>query len=136
MYSPLTAVRENSSMASKACSACGVLFTCGLESEDKTCWCADYPLIMSLDFSQECRCRSCLKAAVREKIAAYLQTITPEKAAAGIGRNYATSNPPVEDIDYYLNEDGRLVFTAWYLLKRGECCQNGCRHCPYGYKGA
>ncbi|MEO5976346.1 MAG: DUF5522 domain-containing protein [Chryseolinea sp.] len=34
---------------------------------------------------------------------------------------------------YYM-ENGFMVFTAAYLLKRGSCCQNGCRHCPYGFK--
>ncbi len=24
-----------------------------------------------------------------------------------------------------------LVFTAQYHLRRGYCCQSGCRHCPY-----
>jgi hypothetical protein len=23
------------------------------------------------------------------------------------------------------------VFTAEYLRKRGYCCDNNCRHCPY-----
>lgn len=32
--------------------------------------------------------------------------------------------------DYYL-ENGRCVFTAAYLARRGWCCGNGCRHCPY-----
>jgi hypothetical protein len=36
-----------------------------------------------------------------------------------------------EGRDYYL-ENGLLVFTAAFLLKRGYCCDNGCRHCPYG----
>jgi hypothetical protein len=35
--------------------------------------------------------------------------------------------------DYYYSDQGYLVFTAKYLLKRGYCCQNGCRHCPYGF---
>jgi len=35
--------------------------------------------------------------------------------------------------DYYFNEDGFMVFTAAYHLKRGYCCQSGCRHCPYGF---
>ena len=45
------------------------------------------------------------------------------------------STPPqlVEGADYYW--DGPyMVFTAEYLLKRGHCCQSGCRHCPYGFK--
>lgn len=33
-------------------------------------------------------------------------------------------------VDYYV-ERGFVVFTAEYLLKRGWCCGNGCRHCPY-----
>ncbi|HKX29610.1 MAG TPA: DUF5522 domain-containing protein [Blastocatellia bacterium] len=39
--------------------------------------------------------------------------------------------PLVEGEDYYL-ENGLLVFTAAYHLKRGYCCHSGCRHCPYG----
>ena len=27
---------------------------------------------------------------------------------------------------------GLFVLTAQYLLDRGHCCGNGCRHCPYG----
>lgn len=40
----------------------------------------------------------------------------------------------VEGEDYYLNEDGLLVFTEKYLLARGYCCGSGCRHCPYNYE--
>jgi hypothetical protein len=28
-------------------------------------------------------------------------------------------------------ESGLFVLTAAYLRERGECCGNGCRHCPY-----
>ena len=28
-------------------------------------------------------------------------------------------------------EGGRMVLTASFHLKRGYCCGNGCRHCPY-----
>ena len=38
-----------------------------------------------------------------------------------------------ENEDFYLNEEGNMVFTAKYLLRKGECCGNGCRHCPYNY---
>lgn len=33
--------------------------------------------------------------------------------------------------DYYLTEEGFIVFTEKYHLKRGYCCQSNCRHCPY-----
>jgi len=35
--------------------------------------------------------------------------------------------------DYYL-ENGKIVFTEQFHLKRGHCCDNKCRHCPYLYK--
>lgn len=38
-----------------------------------------------------------------------------------------------QDIDYYINEDGNLVFTETYHLKRGNCCKNKCQHCPWNY---
>ncbi|MDA1148848.1 MAG: DUF5522 domain-containing protein [Bacteroidetes bacterium] len=39
---------------------------------------------------------------------------------------------PVEEGDYY-TENGYRVFTEKYHLRRGYCCESGCRHCPYGY---
>ena len=36
----------------------------------------------------------------------------------------------VEGEDYYL-EGGLMVFTERFLLRRGYCCESGCRHCPY-----
>ncbi len=36
----------------------------------------------------------------------------------------------IKDVDFYMEGD-KLVFTAQYLLKRGYCCNTGCRHCPY-----
>lgn len=38
------------------------------------------------------------------------------------------------DEDYYFTSEGFVVFTATYHQKRGYCCKNGCRHCPYGFK--
>lgn len=39
----------------------------------------------------------------------------------------------MQEEDYYINEQGNLVFTAAYHLQRGYCCNSGCKHCPYGY---
>lgn len=39
-----------------------------------------------------------------------------------------------EHIDYYFNEAGLMVFTEAYHLKRGYCCKNECKHCPWNYK--
>ena len=44
-------------------------------------------------------------------------------------------NPlPLEEGDYYYNEQGYLVFTEQYHLKRGYCCGSRCKHCPFGWE--
>ena len=36
------------------------------------------------------------------------------------------------DGDFYFTPEGYVVWTEQYHLRRGYCCQSGCRHCPYG----
>lgn len=36
----------------------------------------------------------------------------------------------LEPGDYYM-ENGLLVFTRQFHLKRGNCCRCNCRHCPW-----
>ena len=38
--------------------------------------------------------------------------------------------PLVEGEDFYW-EGATMVFTARFHLRRGYCCESGCRHCPY-----
>jgi len=38
----------------------------------------------------------------------------------------------IQKEDFYIDPSGLYVFTEKYHLKRGYCCQNQCRHCPYG----
>jgi hypothetical protein len=45
-----------------------------------------------------------------------------------------TSKPFVEGLDFYYDDQGQMVLMAKFLLDRGTCCGNGCRHCPYGYE--
>ena len=44
-------------------------------------------------------------------------------------------SPPqlIENVDYYV-ENGLFVFTREFLLKRGYCCESGCRNCPYPHE--
>lgn len=42
----------------------------------------------------------------------------------------ASAVPSPEQPDSYV-ENGLLVYTAAYHLRRGSCCGSGCRHCPY-----
>lgn len=37
----------------------------------------------------------------------------------------------MESVQDFYWENGLMVFTEAYHLKRGYCCQSGCRHCPY-----
>lgn len=39
----------------------------------------------------------------------------------------------VEGEDYTL-EDGRMVLSREFLLKRGHCCNSRCRNCPYKFE--
>ena len=45
---------------------------------------------------------------------------------------FGNKNESTSD-DFYTNAEGYRVFTEKYHLKRGYCCKNGCKHCPYGY---
>jgi hypothetical protein len=44
------------------------------------------------------------------------------------------NNDLQDGIDFYFDESGLIVFTKKYHLKRGYCCGNGCRNCPYDYE--
>ena len=39
-----------------------------------------------------------------------------------------------EEEDLWYFENGLMVFTEKFHLKRGYCCKSGCRHCPYSFK--
>lgn len=40
---------------------------------------------------------------------------------------------PLTEGEDYVMENGLLVFTRAYHLKRGTCCGSACRHCPYDH---
>ena len=40
----------------------------------------------------------------------------------------------IEAVEYYIDVDGKYVFTELYHKQRGYCCGNACRHCPYNYE--
>jgi hypothetical protein len=37
----------------------------------------------------------------------------------------------MKEEEYYINENGKVVFTEEYHLRRSFCCGSGCLHCPY-----
>jgi hypothetical protein len=122
-------------MSPSLCSACGAAFACGNESGAAHCWCSELPPLMPMNPEHPCLCPRCLHLELRRRIAAFVSTVTPNNAAeaAARARRFGGDGEPVEGIDYEM-EHGLLVFSAWYLLKRGTCCEAGCRHCPYGFR--
>ncbi len=39
----------------------------------------------------------------------------------------------LDPTEFYLSPEGYIIYTEKYHLKRGYCCKNGCKHCPFGY---
>ena len=63
----------------------------------------------------------------------YLHPNFPNFAATMEEEGYSRLSKLEKD-EYYYSPEGYVVFTEKYLLKRGYCCENGCRHCPYGFR--
>lgn len=118
-------------MASVECSECGQQLSCQKSEE---CWCNSYPKLLTPDKAKTCLCADCLEKA----LATTIQNKGPlseeqmmEVAAMGEPKQLT------EGLHYNMEEvNGTklLVMSKWYLLRRGYCCENGCRNCPYGFR--
>jgi hypothetical protein len=75
-------------------------------------------------FEQACLCPTCLETVARLT----QEYADPDRVVAEIRKMIKRTALAQED--YYF-EDGNVVFTAAYHLKRGACCGSGCRHCPF-----
>ncbi len=115
------------------CSECGNGFHCAsldnYQDKSNECWCKSLPAILLVESKTGCLCSNCLKQRIVESLPDYLRSIGHDKCIA-LAKHYLLDSKPEEGIDYQM-EQGLLVFSAWYHLKRGYCCGNGCRHCPY-----
>ncbi|MFZ4769022.1 MAG: DUF5522 domain-containing protein [Ferruginibacter sp.] len=40
----------------------------------------------------------------------------------------------IEGEDFYYNAQGYIVLTENFHLKKGFCCGNRCKHCPYNFE--
>ena len=120
--------------ANSLCSECGSSFSCGAGDTSNACWCTELPALLPPLEGRTCLCPACLKAKVQLAISEFVSDVK-----AGKRENTAASFQSAEvgslvsDIDFYI-EDGRYVFTAWFHLKRGDCCGSSCRHCPYEHR--
>ena len=114
----------------KICSECKNTFDCGDSPDGSACWCNAFPPIFEIEAGKDCLCSSCLKKNSLQKINDFVSKVTAKNAINNRAANLPKSSTLIEEIDYYIENDN-YVFTAWYHLKRGSCCGNGCRHCPY-----
>ena len=108
------------------CPRCQTAITCTTDAA--TCACTAVHLAEATQqFLRQTHYTSCLCNACLREIDALVRATQEE----GVLPAPADC---VADKHYYIDH-GRYVFTAYYLALRGYCCQNGCRHCPYGYSG-
>jgi hypothetical protein len=114
------------------CPSCQKQFECGTGTGENGCWCEDFPAILEPDSNKLCLCKDCLKANIQKRISEYVHDFRAGKIINDAPNLIGNKKTFIEGIDYYI-ENGRWVFKEWYLLKRGYCCRNKCRHCPYGY---
>jgi hypothetical protein len=96
-----------------------------------SCWCHRMPHI-SLDLENKgCYCSACLELEMSTIINSYDGIIADDiKKQIHQSYNYVDMTL-TEGVDFLYNEDGMMTLTRWYLLKRGYCCDNGCKNCPY-----
>jgi len=116
-------------MKGETCIQCAQKMSCTPEGP---CWCFTLPALLSPDSNSQCLCPDCLI-----KKLSHLVNKDPNLLTKAQKQKIADLEPvmqPKKDVDYYMeNIDGQrmLVFTSWYLLRRGYCCDNNCRNCPY-----
>ena len=111
------------------CSICQQKFTCSIETPT-TCWCTKYPPILTIDAANSCLCQNCMDSKIKEAIEQYAKEVKEGKRT-NEAPSYAIGQQKMEEgIDYHI-ENGLLVMSSWFHLKRGKCCGSGCRHCPY-----
>ncbi len=79
-----------------------------------------------------CICRSCVQKAQAERDAEAVR-LRP-RASGDLPAAAPAGSSRAADEDFYVDPvSGYRVFTEAYHLRRGRCCESGCRHCPFGF---
>lgn len=116
----------------KQCSLCHTEFVCGSDGTDRGCWCADLPAVVPLTFERGCECPDCLVRTIAKRIGSLVDGYTSTADMVKLAAPYRDGKLR-EHIDYEI-ENGNYVFSKWFHLKRGICCGNSCRNCPYDHE--
>lgn len=116
----------------RVCPICGAGNDCRIANGctyKGACWCeaaiipAPLQGHLTNEFQQRaCFCRECLRL---------LSHYAAQNGSAELIVARVRAEQIQQSADSYLDEMGHLVFTASFHLKRGYCCENGCRHCPF-----
>ena len=69
------------------------------------------------------------------KINTFLEGVytQPIKTQIDFAKQFRGNDNLIEGLDYTM-QSGYMVFSKWFFLKRGSCCKNGCKNCPYSFK--
>ncbi|WP_210798051.1 DUF5522 domain-containing protein [Pseudoalteromonas ostreae] len=111
-----------------ACSQCQATLNCNVD-DINACWCNELPAILPLDSTTtSCLCRDCTLT----KINLFLNTLykRPLKEQLAFAKSFHSNDNLIEHLDYEM-QNSYMVFSRWFFLKRGKCCKNNCKNCPY-----
>lgn len=115
-------------MTTLACSQCQKTLTCNVGNIN-ACWCNELPAILPLDSTTtSCLCKECTLVKINQFLNDLYQR--PLKEQLIFTKPFYTTTNLIERIDYEM-QNGYMVFSRWYLLKRGKCCKNNCTNCPF-----
>tara|TARA_B110000211_G_C14056975_1_gene543805 strand:- start:702 stop:1190 length:489 start_codon:yes stop_codon:yes gene_type:complete len=115
----------------KICPECSTELSCACR-DGFECWCNELPKLLSFTEHNGCLCEVCLTKKIKTDISDFVEEY---KKSEGQIENKAKEYDGdrkglIEDIDFY-REGKYKIFTEWYHLRRGTCCNSNCRHCPY-----
>ncbi len=111
-----------------ACSQCQATLNCNVD-DINACWCNELPAILPLDSTTtSCLCRDCTLTKINLFLNALYQQ--PLKNQLSFAASFSSHNPLIENLDYTM-QNNYMVFSRWFFLKRGTCCKNNCKNCPF-----
>ncbi|WP_312312027.1 cysteine-rich CWC family protein [Empedobacter brevis] len=107
------------------CSRCNEIIECKV-NEIENCNCSKIELKReTIEFLKKthysCLCNNCLSQLD------YFETLNEQYKHPTMPSEF------IQHIHYYI-ENGYWVFTEFFHYQKGKCCENGCRHCAYGFK--
>lgn len=107
------------------CSRCNEIIECKV-NEIENCNCSKIELKReTIEFLKKthysCLCNNCLSQLD------YFETLNEQYKHPTMPSEF------IPHIHYYI-ENGYWVFTEFFHYQKGKCCENGCRHCTYGFK--